>query len=439
MKNKSKILLSTILVLILSNNIARSQEIESFGLEGMNINDIKYYNGYLFAATDSGVYRRGLVSAWTHIGLEGKKVNVVYPHDVGPLDWTVTAGVSPKFTPGDSALIYCYCDGDWTIADSGINRNEITSIDAMDGFPSPVICGETFVAGNGKLFRRGIDTWYEEVFNSGIGIVNVVKTNWTTGDVWIGGETGIFAPYISKSTDLGETWMTAYPDLGGDNACNSIEFDKFEFDTNTVYAGMEGVVIKTTDGGATWNPTGLTNTPYYFYGMAFNWTFNLYAGGSTSSNEFGLFYSNDTENWVEVQTEIPIKGISSMISANVVAIPEAYTIFLGTFGDGVFKISSLPIDVDDKNNLLNKFSLFQNYPNPFNPTTNIKFRIANFGFVSLKIYDVLGREVATLVNEEKQPGEYEVEFDGSELASGIYFYQLKAGDFIETRKIILSK
>jgi len=80
------------------------------------------------------------------------------------------------------------------------------------------------------------------------------------------------------------------------------------------------------------------------------------------------------------------------------------------------------------------FSLSQNYPNPFNPTTNIGFRIAEFGFVSLKVFDVLGIEVAILVNEEKQPGIYEVEFDASHLSSGIYFYKLQTENLSENKK-----
>ncbi|MCX6149545.1 MAG: T9SS type A sorting domain-containing protein [Ignavibacteriales bacterium] len=84
-----------------------------------------------------------------------------------------------------------------------------------------------------------------------------------------------------------------------------------------------------------------------------------------------------------------------------------------------------------------QFSLSQNYPNPFNPTTSIKFRNTKLGFVSLKVYDILGRKVETLVNEAKQAGVYEVEFNASNLPSGIYFCQLKAGDFIQTKKMIL--
>jgi hypothetical protein len=96
----------------------------------------------------------------------------------------------------------------------------------------------------------------------------------------------------------------------------------------------------------------------------------------------------------------------------------------------------------------NEFKLYQNYPNPFNPVTKIKFEIPSNGFpigafgndrVVLKIYDILGREIQTLVNESLQPGSYEVTFDGSSLSSGIYFYQLKAGDYIETKKMLMIK
>ena len=85
------------------------------------------------------------------------------------------------------------------------------------------------------------------------------------------------------------------------------------------------------------------------------------------------------------------------------------------------------------------FSLEQNYPNPFNPSTQIQYRVASVSNVSLKVYDVLGNEVATLVNEEKPAGTYEVKFDAAELSSGIYFYKLQAGSFSETKKMILMK
>ncbi len=429
-----------IICILLSAEFIFGQGIEPFGLDGMKVNDLKFYNGYLFAATDSGVYRSyifGDDSVWEHIGLEGKKINAVYPHDFGPVSWTVTAGVAPTFIPGDSALIYCACDG-WVIADTGINRNEIPEINSMDGFPSPIICGETYAAGSGKLFRREISGWYEEVFNIGIGRVNIVRTNTITGDVWIGGETAIFAPYISKSTDFGDSWLTTYPDLGGDNACNSILFDPN--DTSVVYAGMEGSVIKTTDGGVTWDSTGLTNTPFYFYALGYVGFINtLFAGGSTNSNEFGLYYSNDDgDNWMQFQPQQNYKGISGLAIVST-AIPENYILYMSTYGDGVLRMF-LPITyVKDEDVSLGNYKLFQNYPNPFNPTTRINYATPQISFITLKVYDVLGNKITTLVKEEKPAGSYEVEFDGSELTSGIYFYRLQAGNYVEARKMLLLK
>ena len=88
---------------------------------------------------------------------------------------------------------------------------------------------------------------------------------------------------------------------------------------------------------------------------------------------------------------------------------------------------------------VNNFIIKQNYPNPFNPSTKMNFSIPQSENVMLKIYDVLGRQITTLVNEEKPAGNYTVEFDGSNLPSGVYFYQIHAGDFIETKKMLLLK
>ncbi len=94
-----------------------------------------------------------------------------------------------------------------------------------------------------------------------------------------------------------------------------------------------------------------------------------------------------------------------------------------------------------------EFNLSQNYPNPFNPSTKIKFNIPSViasgakqsEMVTLKVYDILGNEIASLVNEEKPAGSYEVDFDGTNLTSGIYFYELKAGSFILTKKMTYLK
>ncbi len=124
--------------------------------------------------------------------------------------------------------------------------------------------------------------------------------------------------------------------------------------------------------------------------------------------------------------------------------------WIGTFGRlAIFKEGGV-VQVENSNNKLSQiFSLSQNYPNPFNPVTNIKFQNPSTSYVSLKVYDILGREFVTLLNEEKSPGDYEVRLkirrptddpsaDGR-LSSGIYFYQLRAGDFVSTKKMILMK
>ncbi len=94
-------------------------------------------------------------------------------------------------------------------------------------------------------------------------------------------------------------------------------------------------------------------------------------------------------------------------------------------------------NVDEENPMPYKYSLHQNYPNPFNPSTIIEYEIPEVSFVTVKVYDVLGNEVITLVNEEKPAGNHRIQFDGSQLSSGIYFYQLTAGTFVQNKKMIL--
>jgi hypothetical protein len=102
--------------------------------------------------------------------------------------------------------------------------------------------------------------------------------------------------------------------------------------------------------------------------------------------------------------------------------------------------SSDPVGIQNINNQVpNNYSLSQNYPNPFNPTTTINFSIPNSSNVSLKIYDILGNQVMTVVNEFKQAGNYSVNFDASRLSSGVYFYTITAGSFKDTKKMMLTK
>jgi len=122
--------------------------------------------------------------------------------------------------------------------------------------------------------------------------------------------------------------------------------------------------------------------------------------------------------------------------------------FVFTFMDGnVYSFSkSIPIsgegypsDVEGEDVLPNEFSLSQNYPNPFNPSTSIQYTISSRQYVTLKVYDMLGKGVAVLVNEEKPAGNYEINFDASKLSSGVYYYELRAGSLVQTKKMIYLK
>ena len=111
------------------------------------------------------------------------------------------------------------------------------------------------------------------------------------------------------------------------------------------------------------------------------------------------------------------------------------TILKTTMGGNITEILNFNL------NTPSNFVLNQNYPNPFNPVTNLGFGISELGFVTLKVYDVLGKEVAVLVNERLAPGSYNYQFstDNNQLSSGVYFYRLETGDFVETKRMILLK
>ena len=110
----------------------------------------------------------------------------------------------------------------------------------------------------------------------------------------------------------------------------------------------------------------------------------------------------------------------------------------GFLADTLIKSSTVGLN-DEQEYLPKNYSLSQNYPNPFNPSTSIQYAISSRQFVTLKVYDVLGSEITTLIKEEKLAGVYQIKWDASSLSSGVYFYQLRAGEFVQTRKMILLK
>jgi len=157
------------------------------------------------------------------------------------------------------------------------------------------------------------------------------------------------------------------------------------------------------------------------------------------------YKSYDGTSWSEsIQVSDASSDVTGLQKPEVADIDGSTAVFAFVGGNYINvyfdNFSWVPSDVNEgSNNIPEIYSLEQNYPNPFNPSTSIEFRIPENAFVSLKIYDVLGKEVVTLMNEEKNAGTYEVNFNASALSSGVYFYKLEAGNFVQTRKMVLMK
>ena len=246
---------------------------------------------------------------------------------------------------------------------------------------------------------------------------------------------------------------------------------------NLAPAGSDPDVIlnRSTDNGQTWS-TGIrvnqdpvnNGKIQYFPAVHVDKQGGLnvifYDDRNTTSDSSGVFLARSEDggnNWREFQISdinfkpLPIGGLGQGYQGDNISITSANDKLWPVWMDnrtGIYQIWTVPIeissvDVEQTPEIISEFRLEQNYPNPFNPSTNIRFRISDFGFVSLKIFDVLGNEVATLVDEYKPAGSYEVEFsaiggsasggNATDLPSGIYFYKLQAGSFTDTKKMIL--
>ncbi|MFZ1321935.1 MAG: YCF48-related protein [Ignavibacteria bacterium] len=208
-----------------------------------------------------------------------------------------------------------------------------------------------------------------------------------------------------------------------------------KFNSNgTGYVSGNGI-YKTTNGGNTWTNIYqgqflITNGPYFYndnigYSISSNTLYKTTNSGNTWSN---IFYSSET--W----------GAHSLNNIFFTSINTGYIIgsdgkiLKTTNGGGIFVGIG-----DDNENILARFSLTQNYPNPFNPKTVINYELGIANYISLIVYDALGKKVTTLINESQNIGSYSVSFDGNNLPSGVYFYKLKAGDFVETKRMVLLK
>ena len=317
--------------------------------------------------------------------------------------------------------------------------NYIIFVDSIKGFALGGGCDF-----NGILYsiilktEDGGATWDSEVDSTMLPIIKGQFVDWNIG--WIlssfpnmyGYESAIY-----KTEDGGASWITKLenhsggPKIGGDPQVSDIYFGDSNYGIAVGRNDDDGVIYQTTNGGDTWFDT-LTiaqcplnkvhfNTINQGIGVGWNGTILKTADGGltwnaqisgTTANLNGVFFIDALTGW---------------------AVGENGTI-LHTTNGGVSFVEEEQID-----EVPTEYLLSNNFPNPFNPSTKIKYSIPQSSQVTIKVFDILGNEIETLVSEEKPTGAYELNWNAEQLPSGIYFYQLRAGSFIETKKMILLK
>ena len=362
----------------------------------------------------------------------------------------------------------------WTNVMKGIQADTILSIGKGGGY---IFAGTNGVSSIYRSSNNG-DSW--RAANQGIpSLAQVNALTWVDSVVYTATNYGVFS-----STDYGNSWTvdtaglrldSPYPgQLGGIAGITSVG--------SKLYAikSMWGGVYTTSSGTIAWVPIGLdtvwgfamasidTNvfagTPrgvYLYSGSGTTWLprSNGLPGDFPSCiltamdtllfvytgywNNKGAYMSSDLGvTWRQINDSVFTgKTIHSMVATKTFLIAGTER------GAWRLPIADLITSVkNDGSQLPANFTLSQNFPNPFNPTTHFRFTIADFPqgipserFVTLAVFDLLGREVAVLVDEEKAPGSYSVQWDATNFPSGVYFYQLKAGSFVETKKLLLMK
>ena len=235
------------------------------------------------------------------------------------------------------------------------------------------------------------------------------------------------------SRDTAKTWKL----FSIKNSYESFDFLDSLNGWVTIYGGQFSDMVYTSDGGKNW---GTISKPYQVQPE----DVLMYADGGNSENITTLvsgfygslfrFENNNSVSSINTFTSNTLFSFASYKDGNKLDIWLA--------GDGMTLLHNTIIITNIKNDVVNNdfsFKLFQNYPNPFNPLTTIKYQIPKESNVTIKVYDVLGKEITTLLNAEQKAGHHKVEWDGKNYASGIYFYRIRAGEFVLTKKMLLIK
>lgn len=416
---------SLAVLLVCMINIAPSiaQWVKTNGLPSeyiysLAVNDPDLYVGGdymgLFVSTDNG-------TNWAEIDSGLGKVNIK----------AIAFDSTNIFVGADYVGVYTSTDKgkSWIGADSGLVNLNIRAM--------CVIGGNIFL-GNGDgvaISTNQGKTWTQ--VNSGLTNTYVQSLAASANGLFAG--TGIWGR-VFLSTNNGTTWTEV--DSGLSNPTTISFVTSFAMMETNIIAGTEvaGVFLSTND-GSTWIKidSGIINDPH----KSNLWVSSIVVYGSDifAGTNAGVYLSTDKgRSWVDVSLGLAL-GPTTPLSVLVISKNE---LIAGTSGHGVWRrpLSEMitALKGEDKNIPL-RFVLQQNFPNPFNPITTIGYTVSGLGatHVRLAVYDQLGREVAVPVNENREPGSYQLHFDGSALSSGVYCYRIQAGSFIQSKKMLLLK
>lgn len=374
-------------------------------------------NDKIFAGTEYGVYlSTDFGTTWTQNGLINKTIISLISNGNN-----IFAGLenSPPECPARGNIYYSNNYG---------NTWDKIGFSTLPAF-SITVCGDNIFVGAGdsgvyKSTNNGAN-WTQTSLND-----NSVRSLLTIGNNIFA---GTFDSGIYFSTNNGVIW--------NHTNLNHRSINCLSFNGYNIFAGTDSGIYISNNSGEIWTLASIMRTNIFSV-ISSN---NIILAGTYNN---GVFLStNNGLNWINKNQGLydNTTVLSSIITNNYV--------YAGTLGYSVWRrsfaeiIGIKPIS----ENVPSTFLLYQNYPNPFNPTTKIKFDItannpllrgvgeARGVYTQLKIYDITGREISTLVNEQLSPGTYEVTFDGSNIPSGIYFYQLKTNTYSETKKMLIIK
>ena len=278
---------------------------------------------------------------------------------------------------------------------------------------------------NGQEFVN--DFKYEDCYDAANNFVSSVNQHWIDG-IWVNSSKSIYTytPEKVKDTTLMQDWKN---DQWVNYQLNIYEYDeKLDIISNLAKRWQENNWLNFGKGSFEYdvnNNCVLENWEIASNNSWENWFRILYEYDDNNNliHQYGEEWENDT--WIPENELLKVTN------------PDG--ILYGYLAKEIFLFYRNPTSIRNEKNIPDGFNLLQNYPNPFNPTTIINYSVPKTSFVTIKLYDVLGKVIKTLVNEEKPVGNYNFELNAYTLTSGIYFYRMQAGNFVETKKLILLK